>query len=81
MRNKGRLRKRGRSRASRWIQRAIKRHGRVRTYMKRKYGSRAFTKSGAIKTSYLRRAVRETKDRSLKNALLLAMRLKKMRRR
>ena len=73
--------RRSKRRGNIWIQKAVKRPGRVRTYMRRKYGSRAFTKSGAIKTSYLRRAVKETKDRSLRSALLLAMRLKKMRRR
>lgn len=62
-----------------WIQRAVKRPGRVRSYMKRKYGRRAFTKSGEIKTSYLRKAAKETKSRSLKSALLLAIRLKRMR--
>jgi hypothetical protein len=75
-------RRSARSRASDryWIQKAIKRPGRVRAYMKRKYGNRAFTKNGEIKTSYLRRAAKETKNRSLKSALLLAIRLKKMRR-
>jgi hypothetical protein len=63
-----------------WIQRAIKRPGRVKAYMKRRYGNRAFTKSGEIKMSYLRRAAKETKNRSLRSALLLAIRLKKMRR-
>jgi hypothetical protein len=63
-----------------WIQRAIKRPGRVKAYMKRRYGKRAFTKSGEIKMSYLRRAVKETKNRSLRSALLLAIRLKRMRR-
>jgi len=63
-----------------WIQRAVKRPGRVRAYMRRRYGKRAFTKSGEIKMSYLRRAAKETKSRSLKSALLLAIRLKQMRR-
>jgi len=62
-----------------WVQKAVKRPGRVRSYMKRKYGERAFTKSGTIKTAYLRRAVKETDNRSLKSALLLAIRLKRMR--
>jgi len=77
-----RVRRSVRSRASDryWIQRAIKRPGRVRTYMRRRYGKKAFTKSGEIKVSYLRRAAKETKSRSLKSALLLAIRLKRMRR-
>jgi hypothetical protein len=62
-----------------WIQEAVKRPGRVRAYMKRRYGRRAFTKSGEIKVSYLKKAAKETKNRSLKSALLLAIRLKKMR--
>jgi len=62
-----------------WIQEAVKRPGRVRAYMKRKYGRRAFTKTGKIKTSYLRKAAKETKSRSLRSALNLAIRLKKMR--
>ena len=74
---------RRRSRRSRrdkfWIQRAVKRPGRVRRYMMRKYGKRAFTKSGEIKMSCLRRAAKETKNRSLRSALLLAIRLKRMR--
>jgi hypothetical protein len=61
-----------------WIQEAIKRPGRVKSYMKRKYGKRAFTKSGKIRKSYLHRAVKETKSRSLRSALLLALRFKKM---
>jgi hypothetical protein len=61
-----------------WIQEAVKRPGRVRAYMKRKYGKRAFTKSGKIKKSYLHRAVKETKSRSLRSALHLALRFKKM---
>jgi hypothetical protein len=77
-----RVRRSAKSRASDryWIQRAVKRPGRVKAYMKRRYGKRAFTKSGEIKTSYLRRAAKETKNRSLRSALLLAIRLKRMRR-
>ena len=71
--------RRVRRRGKYWIQRAIKRPGRVRRYMMRKYGKRAFTKSGEIKVSYLRRAIKETKNRSLKSALILAVRLKKFR--
>jgi hypothetical protein len=63
-----------------WIQRAVKRPGRVKRYMKRRYGKKAFTKTGEIKMSYLRRAAKETKNRSLRSALLLAIRLKRMRR-
>jgi hypothetical protein len=76
-----RRRSRRRSRRDKfWIQRVVKRPGRVKRYMKRRYGKRAFTKSGEIKMSYLRRAAKETKNRSLRSALLLAIRLKRMRR-
>ena len=60
-----------------WIQSAIQKPGRVRAYLKRKYGDAAFTKDGKIKLSYVRKALKETKDVSLKRALLLAIKLKK----
>lgn len=59
-----------------WIQEAIKRPGRVREYVKRKYGKEAFTKDGKIKVEYLRKALKEAKDESLKAALRLALRLR-----
>jgi hypothetical protein len=46
--------------------------------MKRRYGRKAFTKTGKIKISYLQKAAKQTKSKSLKSALLLAARLKKM---
>jgi hypothetical protein len=61
-----------------WIQEAVKRPSRVRSYMKRRYGRKAFTKTGKIKISYLQKAAKQTKNKSLKSALLLAARLKKM---
>lgn len=63
--------------ADKWIQEAIKRPNRVRRYLKRKYGDKAFTKDGKIKISYIRKALKETKNASLKRALLLAIKLKK----
>ena len=68
-------RKRGRNKY--WIQEAIKRPGRVRKYLKRKYGKKAFTKDGDIKVSYIRKALKTARDPSLKAALRLAIRLKK----
>jgi len=45
----------GRRRKSRkWIQKAIKKPGSLRAYVKREYGSKGFTKRGTIKTSVLR---------------------------
>jgi len=61
-----------------WIQEAIKKPGRVREYVKRKYGKEAFTKDGKIKVEYLRKALKEAKDESLKAALRLALRLREL---
>ena len=61
-----------------WIQEAIKKPGRVRNYVKRKYGDKAFTKDGKIKVEYLKKALKEAKDESLKAALRLALRLKSL---
>lgn len=63
--------------SDKWIQEAVKRPGRVRTYLTRKYGDAAFTKDGKIKLEYIRKALKETKDPSLKRALLLAIKFKK----
>ncbi|MHC1599940.1 MAG: capsid protein VP2 [Candidatus Methanospirareceae archaeon] len=67
-----------------WIQKAIKRPGRVERYIRRKYGSKAFTRDGDIKMSYIDKAIRDLKSRpkskrpkGLLNALYLAKRLKK----
>ena len=68
---------------SRWIQKAIKRKGRVRSFLKRKYGRKAFTKKGTIKAEYLKKAERHaerTGNLSLERAVILAKRLKRMRR-
>jgi len=69
-----------------WIQKAIKRPGRVKAYLKRKYGKKAFTKDGEIKQQYVNRAIRELKSRppserpkGLLQALQLAKRLELMR--
>jgi len=67
-----------------WIQEAVKREGRVRNYLRRVYGSRAFNKDGTIKMEYLDKAIKRVKnkptpnERSLLSALYLAKRLKKM---
>ncbi|CAA30204.1 hypothetical protein [Saccharolobus shibatae] len=71
-----------------WVQKAIKRPGRVHRYLMRLYGKRAFTKDGDIKASYLDKAIKHVKKakipkekkRSLLSALLLAKRLKRMHR-
>ncbi len=71
--------------AKRWIQKAIKRRGRIHKYLERKYGKRAFTRNGKIKMSYINRAIRRVKrekmsekeKKSLLSALYLSKRLKR----
>ena len=78
--------------SKRWIQKAVheEREGRVRTYLKRKYGNKAFNKDGTIKMAYIDKAIADIKKkykgrkmpkdtRSLLSALYLARRLKRMR--
>ncbi|RLG18354.1 capsid protein VP2 [Nanoarchaeota archaeon] len=75
----------GRRSSGRWIQRAIKRPGRVKRLLRRWYGSKAFTRSGEIRHSYLYKAKRRVKRemppgkrrRSLLSAINLAIRLEK----
>ena len=68
-----------------WIQNVVKRKGRVRSYLLRKYGPKAFNKDGTMKLNYLMKAkelaVKKTNNRSLISALNLAIRLKRMKRR
>jgi len=63
---------------------AIERPGRVKAYLRRKYGGRAFTERGTIKVEYLNKAIRSigktragSSEHGLKMALVLAKRLKK----
>ena len=44
------------ARAKLWLQKAVKREGRVRNYLRRVYGSRAFNEDGTIKMEYLNKA-------------------------
>ncbi|WP_457548455.1 capsid protein VP2 [Archaeoglobus sp.] len=66
-----------------WIHEAIKRPGRVREYLKRKYGNKAFTRDGKIKIEYINKELKRLergevteRERSLYYALLLAKRFK-----
>lgn len=76
-----------RARGDRWIQKAVKRPGRVKRYLRRLYGEKAFTKSGEIKQQYLYKAKRHVQQskmpkdrkRSLISAINLAIRFEKMR--
>jgi len=64
-----------------WIQEAIGRPGRVRRYLMRVYGSKAFDSKGRIKPKYLDMAERRAEksgNQSLAAAIRLAKRLKKM---
>lgn len=69
-----------------WIQKAIKRPGRVRRYLLRRYGEKALTKNGELKHRYVLKAIRELKERpksqrpkGLLQALHLAKRFELMR--
>ena len=69
--------------SDRWIQRSIKHKGRVRSYVHRLYGSRAFTIRGTIRPQYLALAERRAKregETSLERALNEAKTLAKMNR-
>ena len=70
---------------NRWIQRAIKRPGRVKRYLLRVYGRKAFTKDGEVKQQYVYKAIRRLKrlppsrrPKGLLNALHLAKRLERL---
>lgn len=65
--------------ARKWLKKAINpaHRGRVRAYVRRKYGAKAFTQRGTIKPEYLNKA-QTTKNASLKRAIILANRLRKM---
>ncbi len=65
----------------RWIQRSIKRPGRVRNYVLKHIGPEGFTERGTIKLSALRKAKRIAKghhDTGMEDAINLAMRLRRM---
>jgi len=85
---RGRKRKKSRkkSRTKYWIQKAIKRPGRVKRFLKRLYGNKAFTKDGEIKQQYLYKAKKYVQKkytgkrrRSLLSAINLAIRFEKWR--
>ena len=65
-----------------WIQQAIHDPDRVRRYMRRTYGAKAFTGKGKIRIPYLDKAIAAVRKNPRKNrnyllyALLLAKKLK-----
>ena len=67
-----------------WEEQAIKHPGRVRKYLKMKYGTIAFLPNGNIRLKYLNMAIRDQKaipitqrPRGLLSALVLAKNLKR----
>jgi hypothetical protein len=58
-----------RKKDNRWIQKAIKKPGALRAYVKRYFGEEGFTKSGRIKASVLRELAKRN-DRIGKRARL-----------
>jgi len=65
-----------------WIQKAIKKKGALRQYVKRKYGDKAFTRKGTIKVSILRKLLKDKSvSETTKRRVRLALTLRKLRRR
>ena len=70
--------------SDRWIKESIQEKGRVRKYLMRVYGSRAFFDNGNIRVCFLDKAIKRVRKgnapnkTSLLRALLLAKRLKRM---
>ena len=64
-------------RKKKWIQKAIKKPGALRAYVKRRFGEEGFTKSGTIKMSVLRELAKR-KD-TIGRRARLAMTLRGMR--
>ncbi|MEM3629102.1 MAG: hypothetical protein QXE06_07000 [Candidatus Bathyarchaeia archaeon] len=60
-----------------WIQKAIKRPGALRQYMKRKYGNKAFTSKGTIKVEYLQKEAKQ--KGTIGKRARLALTLRKLR--
>lgn len=67
--------------SSKFIQKSIKHPGRVRGYIERTYGKEGFNEDGTLKVEYLEKAKKkaeESGNRSLVDAIDLALRLKKI---
>ena len=63
-----------------WIQRAVKKEGALREYMMNRYGKRAFTEKGTIKTEYLKKVLKDKKaDIKTKRRVRLALTLRRLR--
>ena len=51
--------------------------GRTTNYIKHNYGDKAFDKNGNIKVEYLHKALKKAKSKSLKEAIQLAINMRK----
>jgi hypothetical protein len=62
-----------------WMQKAVKKPGRVRRYLQDKYGDAAFNSKGNIKMSVLNKVIRyvESNDKANQDGLLQALMLAK----
>jgi hypothetical protein len=60
---------RRKTRNNRWIQKAVKKPGAMRSYVKRKYGKKGFTEKGTIKKDILQKLAKR-KDTVGKRARL-----------
>jgi len=63
-----------RRRRRKWIQKAIKKPGSLRAYVKREYGSKGFTKRGTIKVSVLRELAKKKGKTGRRARLALTLR-------
>jgi len=73
--------RKSRSRNKRWIQKAVERPNRVRKYLSKVYGKKAFNEDGTMKLKYLRMAKKRAARKgntSLVRAINLAMILRKL---
>ena len=66
-----------RRRKRNWIQKAIKKPGSLRAYVKRKYGKRGFTEKGTIRVEVLRR-LKKHKNPTIRRRAVLALTLRKL---
>jgi len=75
----GYYRRKKRSNSGFWIQSAVKKPGSLRKYMRRRFGSQAFTERGTIKVSYLHKAINDPRTTmTTKRRARLALTLRKM---
>jgi hypothetical protein len=64
-----------------WIQKAVKKPNRVRSYVRKLFGQKAFTNKNTIKYEYLLKAksqAEKSNNQSLVKAINLAINLKKL---